>query len=177
MPIVCPDRQLDIAAAGTTMADNDSIPENPGPLSRKVLEYERIVKSLVLRAKQPGYTKDDWAPLAELIAVDDFERIGIRREVMTWPEYLDFLTQWATSKEFETILRRITEVPGRVFFEIEERHIKGDDVTVINSMNVFEFDDEGRIRHLDVYIQGQLEPTVPTRSPAAASLRPETRSW
>jgi hypothetical protein len=47
-------------------------------------------------------------------------------------------------------------VPPLVYYEVEERHLKGDQLTVVNSMSVFEFDAAGRIRHLDVYLQGQL---------------------
>lgn len=126
------------------------------PLSAKVLEYDRIVSRLVPAAKVPGFSQVDWAPLAELVAVDEFERVGIWREVMSWPQYVEFLTKWAASKEFGTTLRRISEIPPFVYFEVEERHVKDGDITVINSMSVFEFNDAGKICHLDVYIQGQL---------------------
>jgi hypothetical protein len=127
-----------------------------GPLSAKILEYDRIVSRLVRKAKEPGFKRADWAPLAELIAVHEFERIGIWREVMNWEQYEDFLTNWAALKGFETSLRRITEAPPLVFFEVEERHFKDDQLTIINSLSVFEFNDAGRIRHVDVYLQGQL---------------------
>ena len=42
---------------------------------------------------------------------------------------------------------------GLVYFEVEERHFRGDNVNVVNSMTVFEFNDDGKIRHLDVYLQ------------------------
>jgi hypothetical protein len=29
----------------------------------------------------------------------------------------------------------------------------GENVNVVNSLTVFEFDDDGKIRHLDVYLQ------------------------
>jgi hypothetical protein len=135
--------------------DNDTT-KNVGLLSEKVFKYAEIVKDAVARAKQPGYSRDDWAPLTEMIAVDEFERTGIWREEMTWEAYLDFMVPWAESKDFDTRLRRITEVGNFVFFEIEEHHIKGGDVTIVNSMNVYEFNDDGKIRHLDVYLQGQL---------------------
>lgn len=138
------------------MGNDDVGIENVGPLSTKVFQYEKIVRDLAVRAKQPGYSRDDWAPLTELIAVDDFERIGIWREKMSWEEYLDFLVPWAESKDFNTRLRRITEVGNLVFFEIEEHHIRDGEVAIVNSMNVYEFDDSGKIRHLDVYLQGQL---------------------
>jgi hypothetical protein len=124
-----------------------------GPLARKVLEFEKTIKRLVTAAKQPGFTSADWAPLAELVAVDEFERVGPWREVMSWQEYTDFLTRWASSTEFETTLRRISELPGLVFLELEERNAKADGVTVVNSLSVYEFDDAGKIRHLDIYLQ------------------------
>jgi crotonobetainyl-CoA:carnitine CoA-transferase CaiB-like acyl-CoA transferase len=128
----------------------------PGPLSTKVLDYGNLVKKLVARAKEPGYRREVWAPLTEMIAVDRFERIGIYREKMNWDEYLDFMVPWATSKDFDISVRRITEAGNLVFFEIEEHHVKDGAVTIVNSMNVYEFNDEGKICHLDVYLQGQL---------------------
>jgi hypothetical protein len=110
----------------------------------------------VARAKQPGYSRGDWAPLSAMIAVEEFERIGIYREKMTWDDYLDFMVPWAEWKDFDTRLRRVTEVGNLVFFEIEEHHIKDGGVTIVNSMNVYAFNDEGKICHLDVYLQGQL---------------------
>lgn len=122
----------------------------------KVLEYDRIITSVVPAAKEPGFTRADWAPLEELIAVDDFERIGILRELMNWSQYVEFLTAWAASKEFWTRLRRITEKSPLVFLEVEEHHLNEGRETIINSMSVFEFDQAGKIRHLDVYLQGEL---------------------
>jgi hypothetical protein len=127
-----------------------------GLLSAKVLEYATIVKELVVRAKEPGYSRSDWDRLTEMIAVDEFERVGIYREKMTWDEYLDFMVPWAESKDFDTRLRRITEAGNLVFFEIEEDHIRDGSLTLVNSMNVYEFNDAGKICHLDVYLQGQL---------------------
>jgi hypothetical protein len=144
-------------------------------LSAKVMEYDRIVSRVVRVAKEPGFSQADWAPLADLVAVDEFERVGIWRETMTWQEYTDFLTRWAASKGFETTLRRISEVPPLVYFEVEERHLKDDNVTIVNSMSVFEFNEAGKIRHLDVYLQGQLyapgtvpDYSIPKERPSAA---------
>jgi hypothetical protein len=64
------------------------------------------------------------------------------------------LTQWASATEtFETTVRRISELPGLVYFEIEERHFRGGNVHVVNSMTICEFDEDGKIRHLDGYLQ------------------------
>jgi hypothetical protein len=50
-------------------------------------------------------------------------------------------------------VRRVSELPGLVYFEVEERHFFGDKTHVVNSMTVFEFDTDAKIRHLDVYLQ------------------------
>jgi hypothetical protein len=121
-----------------------------GPLTRKVLDYTQTMKRLVPAITAPA----DWAPLAEFVAVDEFERVGTFLEVQDWQQYTEMLTKWASATEtFETTVRRISELPGLVYFEIEERHFRGGNVNVVNSMTVFEFDEDGRIRHLDVYLQ------------------------
>jgi len=133
-----------------SMVNMGSSLENPGPLTRKVLGYEQTMKRLVPAAKAPN----DWAPLAEFVAVDEFERGGTFLEVQNWQQYTEMLTQWASATaKFETTVRRVSELPGLVYFEIEERHFRGDNVNVVNSLTVFEFNEAGKIRHLDVYLQ------------------------
>ena len=130
--------------------DTGSDPQDAGPLTRKILEYVQAMKRLVPTAKGPA----DWAALAEFVAVDEFERVGTFLEVQTWQQYTEMLTRWAMAVDsFETTVRRISELPGLVYFEVEERHFRGDAVNVVNSMTVFQFDDAGKIRHLDVYLQ------------------------
>jgi hypothetical protein len=121
-----------------------------GPLVRQVLAYERTMKRLVPTVRRPC----DWEPLAQFVAVDDFERIGTFLERQNWPQYTEMLTKWAsTTTKFETTLRRSSELPGLVYHEIEERHFHGDSVTTVGSMTVFAFDEHGMIKHLDVYLQ------------------------
>jgi hypothetical protein len=97
---------------------------------------------------------DDWRPLAEFVAVDEFERVGTFLEVQDWQQYTEMLTQWgSTIGRFETTVRRVTESGQLVYYEVEERHHRRDNVHVVNSMTVFAFDDDGKIRHLDVYLQ------------------------
>lgn len=121
-----------------------------GPLTRTILDYEGTIRRLVPTIKGPA----DWAPLAEFVAVDEFERVGTFLEVQTWQQYTDMLTQWASATDsFETTVRRVSELGDLVYFEIEERHFRGGHVHVVNSMTVFEFDEGGKIRHLDVYLQ------------------------
>lgn len=128
-----------------------------GQLARIVLNYSVMMKRLVDKAKQPGFTAADWAPLAEMVAVDEFERVGAFREVMDWQKYTEFLTQWACSSGWEGTFRRITELPGLVFLELEERSILPDQRrTVVNSVSVYEFNKANKLRHLDIYLQGEL---------------------
>ena len=56
--------------------------------SRTVLDYSALMKRLVDEAKQPGFTADSWAPLAELIDTENFVRVGNFKEVMNWEEYV-----------------------------------------------------------------------------------------
>jgi hypothetical protein len=124
--------------------------DESGPLTRRVLDYDEAMRRLVPEAKGPA----DFAPLAEYVAVDDFERVGTFLEVQDWAQYTEMLTKWASATDtFETTVRRVTEAPGLVYYEIEERHHRGGKVHVVNSLTVFAFDDDGKIRHLDVYLQ------------------------
>ncbi|TAM65481.1 hypothetical protein [Mycobacterium sp.] len=121
--------------------------------ARAVLQYSIVTKGLVDEAKKPGFSVDSWGPLAQLVAVDEFERVGAFKEVMKWPDYVEFLTNWATSSKWECSFKHITESGGRVFLELEERSEVGDFSSVVNSVSVYEFTDDDRIRHIDVYLQ------------------------
>src|SRR6266545_7617275 len=111
----------------------------PGPLTRRVLEYTQTMERLVPIVEAPA----DWAPLAELVAVDEFQRIGTFLEVQDWSQYTEMLTRWASATDaFAATVRRITESHGLVYLEVEERHDRGADTTVVRSMTVFELDDD-----------------------------------
>ena len=127
-----------------------------GPLGQKVIEYQDCVRKLVPTVKSP----EDWAPLGALIATDQFERVGTFLEVQDWQQYTEMLTGWAHSVDsFETTVRRVSELPGLVYFEIEERHFLGGAAHTVNSLTVFEFDANQKVRHVDVYLQ-QAAPSV-----------------
>jgi hypothetical protein len=124
--------------------------ENRRPFTRTVLEFVQTMVRLVPVADRDA----DWAPLAEFVAVNEFERVGTFCEMQNWEQYTKMLTQWASATDsFETTVRRISESGSLVYFEVEERHFRGGDADVVNSMTVFEFDEDGKIRHLDVYLQ------------------------
>jgi hypothetical protein len=118
-------------------------------LARKVLDYVLIMKRIIGSARDPGFSEASWAPLAELVAVDTFQRVGSFKEVVTWPEYVGMLTRWAPTAQWDGSFKRITEADGVVLLELEERLAHGS----INSVTVYEFDEAGKVRHLDIYLQ------------------------
>ena len=125
-------------------------PEHAGPLTWTVLGYEAAMRRLVPTVR----VRQDWQPLTEFVAVEDFERVGTFMERQDWRAYTDMLTQWAGSTDsFETRVHRVSESGNLVYYEIEERHQRGDNVSVVNSLTVFEFGDDAKIRRLAVYLQ------------------------
>lgn len=135
---------------GRDAANGGQVLDSSGPLTRVVLEYVEAIERLLPVVRSPA----DWAPLATFVAVEDFERVGTFLEVQNWQQYTEMLTSWAAATErFETSIRRTAEVAHYVYLEVEERHFRGADPAVVNSMTVFDFDGAGRIRHLDVYLQ------------------------
>ncbi|OBF14880.1 hypothetical protein [Mycobacterium sp. ACS4331] len=138
------------------MSDIDAAVAGHEGRSRIALQYTQTTKRLNDAAKQPGFSKNSWGPLAELVAVDEFERVGNFKEVMNWTEYIEFLTNWAPSSEWEGSFKRVSEVNGVVFLELEERSRVGDFESVVNSLTVFEFTEDDKIRHLDLYLQMAL---------------------
>lgn len=121
-----------------------------GPLTRKVLAYSAEIQRLVPTVEAPA----DWAPLAAFVAVDGFERVGTFCEVQDWQQYTEMLTGWASATDsFEATVRRITEAAPLVYYEIEERHLRGGRAHMVNSMTVFELGDDGLIHRLHVYLQ------------------------
>jgi hypothetical protein len=130
--------------------------ESGNGLARIVLDFSAIMKGVVDQAKRPGFTIDGWAPLAKLVAVEEFERVGPFKDAMRWPQYAEFLTRWATSSEWEYSFKRATEVPPLVFLELEERSVVNGRRSVVNSLSVYAFNAAGKVRRLDVYLQREL---------------------
>jgi hypothetical protein len=153
MSIAC-DRAILVSMVEKTLKSiADAQSEATGKLARIALEYAGIYGRVVPLAQEPDFGEAAWAPLEALIAVDEFERVGLQKEVMDWPAYRTALTAFARSGEWEGTFRRVTEVPGLVILELVERLTKGGVVTEINTVSVFEFDVGDKIRHLDIYQQ------------------------
>lgn len=118
--------------------------------ARTAIEYGMFQKVIMDRAKgAPDYSPDEWLGLKQFVT-DDFQRIGTFREVMTLDEMVRFLQAWSPTAQWEGSFKRLTEHDNVVFLELEERV---DDNPPVNTVSVYEFDDAGKLRHLDVYIQ------------------------
>lgn len=122
-------------------------------LSRTVLQYADITGHLVAEAKTPGFGAEGWAPLAQLVDTANFHRVGPFKDEMDWAGYVEFLTGWASTSEWECTFKRVTEHGDLVFLELEERSVVGDYRSVVNTLSVYGFNDDGRIVRLDVYLQ------------------------
>ncbi|MCT2401560.1 hypothetical protein [Novosphingobium mangrovi (ex Huang et al. 2023)] len=125
-------------------------------LSRKAMEYGQTTKALVDAAKQPGFDSARWNEIGAFLDTNAFERVGNFKEVMDWPTYRDFLTGWAPTADWECSFKRVTEKGNLVLLELEERTTMGGMQNAVNSLSVYEFDDAGKIRHLDIYLQMPL---------------------
>jgi hypothetical protein len=125
-------------------------------LSRKVLQYSDAFSQLLDRTKSGPLSDADWAPLEALIDTEIFERVGVfstaRAEVIGWPQYKSYLSQFAGGYRWEGTLRHITESPGRVILELEERSTIAGTTHVANTVTIYQFTDAGKLHHLDVYV-------------------------
>ena len=125
-------------------------------LSRKVLQYSESFLQIVNRIKQPGFSAADWAPLEQLVDLRSFQRVGVfltnRAEVSNWQQYKQFITQYGGKTSWEGTLRRITEVPGLVFLELEERNTRDGVTDVSNTVTIYKFNSAGKLCNLDVYV-------------------------
>ncbi len=122
-------------------------------LSRRALEYGMCQMRIADRAKGPDYSEDDWDALDEFVVKDEFERIGNFKEVMTYEDMKRFLKQWCLTSHWEGSFKRVHEHDNVVLLELEERNTYEGETTVVNSVSVYEFNEEGKLRHLDVYLQ------------------------
>ena len=125
-------------------------------LSRKVLQYSEQFLRVVNKMKQPGFSEADWTPLEALVDVETFQRMGVflteRVEVSNWRQYKQFISQYGGKTSWEGTLRRITEVPGLVFLELEERNTRDGVTDIANTVTIYKFDRAGKLSNLDVYV-------------------------
>jgi hypothetical protein len=136
----------------------EALAQEKGELSQLVLTYSDVMKRILDSAKgNPSFSVASWAPLAELVDVEKFERVGPFKEVVNWQEYAELLTNWSIRSGWDVRVRRITEHDNVVFLELAEFSTHADVDDSIYSLSVYELDNK-KIRHLDVYMQRENVP-------------------
>jgi hypothetical protein len=123
-----------------------------GPFSRLTLQYSFLMRDLVIQCKQPGFIAADWAPLAAMVATDEFERIGNFREQVTWDQYDDLLTMWGKATVWDFNVRRVTEGDRYAILELEEFATYPDRHETYTSVSTYEFNAANKLRHLEIYL-------------------------
>jgi hypothetical protein len=143
-------------AQATTVGNQMPDPMEYEGLSRKVLQYSAAFNQVIGKIKQPGFSDADWAPLESLVDTENFERTGVFlkpvAEVIGWDQYKKIIMQYAGGTSWEGTLRRITEVPGLVFLELEERNTRDGVTDVSNTVTIYQFNDEDKLTRLHVYV-------------------------
>ena len=138
------------------MANEMPRSEAYGGLSRAVLQYSEAFTRIVDKAKALALSDADWADIEQLVDVDAFERVGVfltpRAEVLGWAEYKNYISRYAGDTSWEGTLRHITEKPGRVILELEERNTRAGVTDRSNTVTIYEYNEAGKLRHLDVYV-------------------------
>jgi hypothetical protein len=149
---VCGFSPAQAATVGNQMPD----PSEYQGLSRKVLQYSVLFNETIGKIKQPGFSEADWAPLEALVDTENFERTGVFlkpvAEVIGWDHYKKTIIQYGGGTTWEGTLRRITEVPGLVFLELEERNTRNGVTDVSNTVTIYQFNDADQLTRLHVYV-------------------------
>ncbi len=131
-------------------------PDEYSGLSRKVLQYSQAFDAIIEKARESKLTAADWAPLEKLVDTEDYERMGVflgdEAETIDWQQYKKYISQYAAHTSWDGKLRRVTEVPGLVILELEEHNTVNGVTDISNTVTIYEFNDAGKIDHLDVYV-------------------------
>ena len=144
-------------AAPSVLVGNE-IPDSSeySGLSRQVLAYSEAFSDIIAKTKEAELRPADWQPLEALVDPEKFQREGVflgpEAEVIDWQTYKSYISKYGAATSWEGTLRRITEVPGLVILELEERNTVNGVTDVSNTVTIYEFNDAGKITHLDVYV-------------------------
>jgi len=126
-------------------------------LIKIVRHWADIYEGICRRSKHAKITAADFDPIAELVAIRDFHRIGVFKDEADWPLCLEKYVQFAGTSLWSGRLRYIHTVGNIVFQELEETITRPQGENVIYTMSVFEFNDADKVRALRVYMQQAKE--------------------
>lgn len=138
------------------MANEMPSPDAYTGLSRKVLQYSEGFMETINQLKAGAPPEAAWAPIENLVDTTSFRREGVfagtDAELLDWAHYKENISRYAAHTSWEGTLRHITETPGRVILELEERNSVGGRTHISNTVTIYEFDDQEKLCHLDVYV-------------------------
>lgn len=125
-------------------------------LTRSVIAYSEAFARLMAKGGAGTLGDADWQEIEQLVDVQSFVREGVFlgsvAEVIDWPTYRFYVTQYGARHAWEGTLRHVTETPGRVILELEERSTHDGVIDVANTVTIYEFNAAGKLQHLDVYV-------------------------
>ncbi len=124
---------------------------SPDTLAGKAVLYAKIITGMTKKAKQPGFTPAAWDELTEMVATDDFVRVGRFKEVMDWKQTIELMDRFVRIAEFYNEVVRVNEVDNMVFLELSERNTMNGETHEMVTMTVFEFNAAGKITRLDFF--------------------------
>ena len=125
-----------------------------GEYALKCLEYTDCIKRTVEAAKQPDFDESGWDELASLLDIEHFERVGNDKVRMGWDVYRGLLMGWATTTDFWAEFHRISQVGNLIFLELTEHNTPaGKAESIVNSLTTYEYDGEGKLVKLGIFLQ------------------------
>lgn len=125
-------------------------------LTRRVLQYSEAFTNVIAKAKAGTLREADWKPFEELVDTVAYVRQGVflgpKAEILDWQTYKGYIARYGAFTTWEGTLRHVTETSARVILELEERNAHDGVIDVANTVTIYDFDEAGKIHHLDVYV-------------------------
>ncbi|MFM6966595.1 MAG: hypothetical protein ACKOWI_04435 [Rhodoluna sp.] len=143
-----------------TFCDISEAAQSLTGLSRTVLDWALTQKRLMDASKSADFDPSEWDQLSSYVDLESFKRIGNFKEEMNFCGFLDMMRKWAPFAHWEGSFKRITEHDNVVILELEERVLADGLTNAVNSVSIYEFNDAGKLQHLDVYLQTASAPAL-----------------
>ena len=131
------------------MSGSDQHDAGIGPLARKVLANQALMRRLLARAQQPDFDFDEWSELRAAYA-DNYRRVAANRDSRDWDEDVRLRHQFAQSYDLDIEVRQIAQIGSTVFVDTIETII-GPGGFSVNTLGVIEFDEDGKITTTTTY--------------------------
>jgi hypothetical protein len=144
----------------------DAIAREDEPLSQLVLEYSKRMRDYVDACKVgPEEEAAKLAILEELVDTERFERVGTYLERVNWAQYRTLIHNWGMDSNWDCHVRRVSQQAGFVVLELTEFGEKAATKVMeeVCSASFYEFDENRKLVHLDVYLQAGKKDAVPEK--------------